>query len=163
MTLKWLMQMLMLNVIVATFNGFLINQLFIVHRKDRWASTGVVIGAITNICLNAVTIPLLGKFGAAVSTVLAECAIFLYASIKGRHMYPVTRLGKQVIQSVIACIPIVAVFELCKAKITSDLVTIALTVVGGAAGYFLIMILFRNPLVLDGIEKMKERFSRTPV
>ena len=29
------MQVLMLNVIVATFNSFLINQLFIVHRKDR--------------------------------------------------------------------------------------------------------------------------------
>ena len=78
-------------------------------------------------------------------------------------MYPVIRLGKQVIQSVIACIPIVGIFELCMAKNASDLVTIALTVVGGAAGYFLIMILFRNPVVLDGIEKMKERFSRTPV
>ena len=157
------MQVLMLNVIVATFNGFLINQLFIVHRKDKWASTGVVIGAVTNICLNAITIPLMGKFGAAISTVIAECAIFIYASIKAREMYPVTKLGKQVIQSVIACVPIVGIFELCSAKQFSDLLTVALTVAGGAIGYFVIMLLFRNQLVLDGIEKIRERFSRTSI
>lgn len=157
------MQVLMLNVIVATFNSFLINQLFIVHRKDQWASTGVVIGAVTNVCLNALTIPMYGKFGAAVSTVVAELAIFLYASIKGRHMYPVTKLGWQLGQSLVACIPIIGIYNWCARSQCSDILMISLTVVGGAIGYFLIMILFRNPLVLDGIEKIKERFSRTPV
>ena len=157
------MQVLMLNVIVATFNSFLINQLFIVHRKDRWASTGVVIGAVTNVCLNALTIPMYGKFGAAVSTVVAELAIFFYASIKGRHMYPVTKLGWQLGQSLVACLPIIGIYNWCARSQCSDILMISLTVVGGAIGYFLIMILFRNPLVLDGIEKIKERFSRTPV
>ena len=105
----------------------------------------------------------MGKFGAAISTVIAECAIFIYASIKAREMYPVTKLGKQVIQSVIACVPIVGIFELCSAKQFSDLLTVALTVAGGAIGYFVIMLLFRNQLVLDGIEKIRERFSRISI
>ena len=157
------MQVLMLNVIVATFNSFLINQLFIIHRKDRWASMGVVIGAVTNVCLNALTIPVYGKFGAAASTVAAELAIFIYASIKARHMYPITKLGRQLGQSLIACIPIVCCYNWCAHSQYSDLLTIALTVSIGAIGYFAIMILFRNRLVIDGIEKIKERFSRTPV
>ena len=78
-------------------------------------------------------------------------------------MYPVTKLGKQVLQSVIACVPIVGIFELCSAKQFSDLLTVALTVAGGAIGYFVIMLLFRNQLVLDGIEKIRERFSRTSI
>lgn len=152
------MKVLMLNVIVATFNGFLINQLFIVHRKDRWASCGVIIGALVNVCLNLITIPLYGKFGAAVSTVIAELSIFIYASIKGRKMYPVTKLGGQLLQSIVACVPIVGIYQLCERNGCADLLTIFVTVAGGAIGYFAILILLRNRLVMEGIGKIKERF-----
>lgn len=153
------LQILMLNVIIATFNSFLINQLFIVHRKDKWASSGVVIGAVTNVCLNAVTIPLLGKFGAAISTVAAELAIFLFASIMARKMFSVLKLAGQVLQSVIASVPIFLVYEGCIRAAWPDIVTIFVTVAVGAILYFVIMALFKNKLVLTGLDKIKEKIA----
>ncbi len=151
------LRVLMLNVIVATFNGFLINQLFIVHRKDKWASTGVVIGAITNICLNAITIPLYGKFGAAVSTVAAELAIFIYASIMARKMFSVIKLAGQLLQSVIASAPIILIYETCRKVVRTDIIIILITIAAGAVMYFIIMALFRNKLVLSAWYWVKEK------
>ena len=151
------LQILMLNVVIATFNSFLINQLFIVHRKDKWASTGVVIGAVTNICLNAITIPLYGKFGAAISTVMAELAIFIFASIMGRKLFSVVKLAGQVVQSVIACIPIFVIYKACIRSACTDIVTVFVTVLVGAGLYFIIMLLFGNKIVLSGWNRIKDR------
>lgn len=54
-------KILLINVIFATFNGFLVNLVCIVNRRDKTASHAVIIGAVVNVVLNTLFIYKLGK------------------------------------------------------------------------------------------------------
>lgn len=50
--------------------------------KERKYAVGVALAAIVNLSLNAILIPYFGLRGAAIATVAAECALFIYAYIE---------------------------------------------------------------------------------
>ena len=157
------LRILMLEVIISGVNGFLINQLFITYRKDKQASIAVVLGALAYFVMNAITIPIIGRNGAAVSTCLSELTIFLFACFAGREIFKVERLLKQVIQSVIATLPIVGLYAICVKLGCGSVAAILITVPLGALSYFGVLFILGNELLrslLAGVKIGKKNIEQ---
>lgn len=70
------MKILALNLIFSVLNGMMYYQIFVPNKKEKTACIGTMLGAIMNLILNAIFIPLLGIEGAALATMLAEMVVF---------------------------------------------------------------------------------------
>ena len=151
------LQLLMLEVLIALENGVLINQVFIAFRKDSWATLAVIIGAVTNLIANAILIPMYGKDGAAIGTIAAETAIFLFAIVRGRSLYRIEKVVPQLAQSVIACLPMVAIYFALHTAGAGMLVTVLATVVGGGALYLAALMFLKNDIMVMAWNKVINR------
>lgn len=151
------LRLLMIEVIISGVNGFLINQLFITYRKDKQASIAVVLGALANIIMNAITIPMIGRNGAAISTCLSELTIFIFACVAGREIFKVERLLKQVMQSLVATLTIVVLYAFCLMMGWGSIITILVTVPLGAAAYFGVLLIMKNKLLQDMLNGIRKK------
>ncbi len=154
------LQLLMFEVLFAIENGVLINQILINGRKDKWATTAVFLGAFSNLVANSALIPFFGKNGAAIGTLVAELSIFLYAVIRGRSLYKIEKVVPQLVQSLIACIPMVGMYFLLGAAGLSSLFTVLVTVGAGAILYFVVLLIMRNEPVVMGAKAVLSKLHR---
>jgi len=154
------LQILLMDVVFAAINGVVINQIFISYRKDKSASAAVIIGAVVNLILNSITIPLYGKEGAAFSTLISEIAIFTFACVVGRDIFKVGRVVKQIVQSIFACIPMVLIFFALEYIKAHNLIIIFGTIILGALTYFLVLFVMKNELVRDGYLYVKNEYRK---
>lgn len=151
------LRILLVNMVAASMNGFLINQLLIINRRDKLASMAVVFGAATNLILNFITIPKFGKEGAALSTCISELVIFTFACIVGRDIFKMSKLIPQILQSIIASTPMVLLY-LCLVRIGCTNATIVLTtILLGATLYFAILRLIKNDLAVEACQYIKRK------
>lgn len=153
------LQILLAQMLIAGFNGFLVNQLFMVNRKEKWGSTAVVLGAVTNLIMNLITIPRFGKNGAAISTVLSELMIFVFCIVVGKGLFDIRRVLKQLISSIFACIPMILIYIVLK-QVFSDFVLIIFTIILGAISYFGVLLFIKNELVIQGIKMLKSKIMK---
>ena len=72
-----LFQILMFKVPLMWVNGLVANAVLASNQEKRYLAS-VSIGAGTNFVLNLIMIPLWGMKGAAIATILSECAVFIY-------------------------------------------------------------------------------------
>jgi O-antigen/teichoic acid export membrane protein len=153
------LRILLTQMVFSCLNGFLVNQLFMTQRKEKWGSTAVVLGAITNLVMNSIAIPRCGMYGAALSTVASELVIFVYSIIRGRNIFDISRLGKQFFQSALACVPMVFIYYAIEKYMTHNIWIILWTMVLGAVSYFLVLMIMKNELVKSGIEKILDKIK----
>ena len=151
------LKILMVDLILASLNGIIVNQIFITRRKDIHASAAVVIGALCNLACNALTIPVWGKEGAAVSTVVSEAAMFVFVCIKGRNFFRIRSVCGQLLQSVAACVPMAVIIRGISSLAIANYQMLILSICACAAEYFVFLRLLRNPLVTGGLELLKNR------
>ena len=157
------LQILMIDLVFAALNGVMVNMIFITRRMDRQASAAVMIGALVNLISNAVTIPLWGRTGAAYSTVVSELAIFLFVCIRGRNVYQIRRVLKQVLQSAAACVLMAAAVLLIRKIDLPDLVSLLACVAAGALAYLAGLLVLKNDIVLFGIKEAGKKFKRRTI
>jgi O-antigen/teichoic acid export membrane protein len=151
------LKILMFDLVFSVVNGVLINQFFIINKKDRLATVAIVCGALANLILNSILIPEIGKYGAAISTCVSELVIFTFACLKGRDIIQIEKAGKQVGMSLVACIPMVGIFLLAEKLDLGDIGVIAVTVAAGAASYFAMLLLMKNELVQALLQSLRRR------
>ena len=154
------LQILLMDVVFAAINGVVINQIFMSYRRDKSASAAVILGAVVNLILNAITIPLYGKEGAAFSTLISEMAIFVFACIVGREFFKVGKIIKQICQSIFACIPMVGIYFVLVYLGLHDVLVIFGTIIIGAIFYFVVLFLIKNELINQGYSYIKETYRK---
>lgn len=141
------LRILLIDILFAAMNGFLVNQIFVSYRKDKLAGIATFLGAGVNLVFNAISIPLIGRNGAAISTCLAEMAIFLYCVIVIRKIFDARKLIRPTIEFFLASFLIVGVYALI-AHITSNIYLILIgTVALGALLYFVVLYVMKNDMM----------------
>ena len=135
------LKILLINVIFATFNGFLVNLVCIVNRRDKTASHAV------------------GKEGAAIATVCSEVAILIYTSVKCKDLISIKKMVFQCLQGLMGTISICAIYFVCKYRHCHDVITIGVTIIGGAIAYLFIMLLMKNDILIMGIQKIRHKIK----
>lgn len=149
------LQILMFDLVFLAANEVIINQIFIINKKDKIASIAIVLGSLINLILNAILIRIIGKYGAAISTCAAEVVILTFASIMGRDIFKLEKMFGQILQSLIASIPMVCIYFAVSSSGLGDLAIIGIMIVAGAITYLGALIIMKNKLITEMLTKVK--------
>ena len=71
-----------------------------------------------------------------------------------------TKVIKQVVQSVIACIPMVGIYLLLAEAGAHDIIVVLSTIFGGALLYFVMLFAIKNELIREGYSYIKEIYLK---
>jgi O-antigen/teichoic acid export membrane protein len=151
-----ILQILMFDLVFAVANGVIVNQIFIINKKDKLATTAIVSAAVVNLIMNTILIHFIGKYGAAISTCISELVIFGLCCVSGRDVLKIEKMGRQVLQSIAACVPMIIVYMVLNSAGVGDIWVILVTVILGAALYFGGLLLMKNELVSEAVKKFKK-------
>ncbi|MDE7345768.1 MAG: flippase [Muribaculaceae bacterium] len=114
-------------------------------------------GAIVNIILNIILIPLYGATGAAISTLIAEFIVFTLQAILGRNYYPFTWNSIVLIRYVVATILMGAVLQIVHTFLSNDVLQILISVPLGIAVYTIGLYCLNDDLLKDTIDFILKR------
>jgi len=138
-------QLLMASVAIALVNG-VFAPVLLATGHERALARSVTIGAIVNLSLNAVLIPLFGAAGAAVATIAAETGVFVSLSLHiSRRVGVPTLAWPRVLAAVASTAAMAAVLALV---LTDELVW--WRILGGAA-------VFCVAAALTGVVRVSDR------
>ncbi len=115
------------------------------RKKEKiifWATLG---GAISNLIINYLLIPVLSYDGAAIATVLAEAMVMLICIILGHKMIPFKGMMQGVWKYVIASVPMVIAYVLFqKVTFSSYLIYMLLMIIIGVVTYGIMLFNLRG-------------------
>lgn len=153
------LNILTIALLFSFIGGWIGNMMMIPSGKESMCLKTAVVSALVNVALNLVLIPRWGIYAAAATTAIAEF-IGTIAKIPyiDRRIH-IHGLGGMLKAPCIGGAVIIIISVVMDSVSSSDYVTAALTIVLGAAIYFLVLIAMRNEFVLgfllSAIEKWK--------
>ncbi|HQL99458.1 MAG TPA: flippase [Ruminococcus flavefaciens] len=125
------------------------------------SNKGIITGAVVNLILNAFMIPLLGANGAACASLIAELTItglYLYMSrdyFDRKHILRVS--WKKLISAVLMFAVVVTVRRMLH---INDIVLLVVQVASGAVTYGVCMLILRDSLLIDNLNKILSKLKR---
>lgn len=109
-------------------------------------------GAISNLIINYLLIPVLSYDGAAIATVLAEAMVMLICIILGHKMIPFKGMMQGVWKYVIASVPMVIAYVLFqKVTFSSYLIYMLLMIIIGVVTYGIMLLILGDELVREEV------------
>lgn len=148
-------QILSLNVAFSAIDGLLYYQVLIPHKKEIMACIGTAVGAVTNLILNALLIPVYGINGAALATLLSEASVFLMFMILLRKTIPLKEMFAETWKYIVASIGIILVVLGFKLIISNNIILLLVCIPIAAIVYFIILLAVRNSLAKDLLQDAK--------
>ena len=94
---KILIAGLSISVIFITWANITRTQYLIPNKRDKVYVISTIVGAITNLILNLILIPIWGSFGAVVGTIGAETSVFITQYIFVRRVFNISRYLKPIL------------------------------------------------------------------
>lgn len=154
-------RILTINLFFSPINGFIAYQIFMPNKKQNiifWATLG---GAISNLIMNFAFIPFLSYDGAAIATVLAECAVMMICVILGRKMIPFKGMFRGAWKYVYAAIPMVIGYLILRElAIPSRILYLVFMVLVGMITYGGMLLLLRDELMLEEVKNILQKIKR---
>lgn len=150
------LKILGIALIFAICSSLFTNCVLIVNNQEKKCLIATCISALTNIILNLILLPFMGIIGAAITTIIAEfanCMIQVYYSkdyLKWKELNK-----KPVYICLIGGILILIICRLVNMLLLSKYVKMIIAIIGSACIYLIILIIFRHPIVIDFLVKLK--------
>lgn len=145
--------LLIISVSLAYVTGF---SYLIPTNQQNVYTVSVSIAALVNLVMNSVLIPQYGAIGAAIASVSAETIgtlIQLCYCFINKQLIP-KKVFASVWKYLIASIGMYTVVILVKARLTMSIQNLFILIFIGAICYFLILIIFRDYLIMSFIKKL---------
>jgi O-antigen/teichoic acid export membrane protein len=138
---------------ISLSNVFGTQYLLPIGRTKEYTRS-VILGALTNFCLNALLMPKFGAFGAITGSVIAELMVTLtqWLSIRGQLDlgFRVREVTKYVIASLVMMLPVHFIGEAMGPRFTTNLIQIA----AGVIVYFGLLTLMKDDFHMNLIRKV---------
>ena len=154
------LQILSLALIVCLF-GWLYNSCALLpcgrEKKLFWIT---LVSGLLNVGLNILLIPRFRENAAAFTTLLAELCSMMLCIRCSRGLVTVSADRRTVGSVLCGCVGIVLVCTGVKALALPNLICILAAVLGSVAAYAVILLGMKNPLVLEYLEKVKQKFRK---
>lgn len=135
-------------------------QYLIPGKRDRHFTRAILIGAVTNFALNIPLIFRFGARGAVIASVAAEAVVTLVMLGTVRRDFSLSRLFLPVWRPAVGTAAMAAALFPLAAYFTPSVSHTLLLALIGAALYFLLLLLLRDPLLWDVLAKAKEKLKR---
>lgn len=150
-------------VVIKGFGDLLCYQLSIAtgHEKERLSA--YALAAVVNVCLNALLIPIIGRNGAAIASVVSEFMLNTVQFIKMKKIVAYKIEFKYISQAVKSsfamsiCILVVINFKL------NDILTLLLGFIIGVSCYVLTNYFMKNEIVYTIIGKLKKLLDKPKI
>lgn len=150
------LKMLSILVLTMSLNSVLGVQLLISIGKEQKYAIATTTGAIVNVLVNLVSIPMYGVLGACISSILSECIVFIISFVHAKEYLEFKQIGKDnfvpLISSVFMYILILGV-RVVELNIG---VRLAIEVILGAGFYFSMMLISKNEIMWMIVAKLKK-------
>lgn len=144
--------------IFAIFAWILSDCVLIPAKREQKVLISTIVSAIINVVFNLIFIPLLAENAAAISTVLSELTIFLvnyfFSRDIVRNIFFSRTFLSNIMNSLIGCIGIVVICSMIEFYFHSLILIVILAVSFSVVAYTLILLLLRNPYVVDILKSL---------
>lgn len=132
-------------------------------KKEKAVFQATAISAIVNILLNFIFIPWLGINGAAITTIIAEAIVCFMSILYSRRDIRLEGIKKNLLSVSIACAGIAIIGILTHRFIDVFYIRLFVTVVVSVIIYVVSLIVLRNDMVLETVQKYTKRFRAKKV
>lgn len=160
----WLIVGLSVTIPFIAFANVIRTQYLIPEKKDREYLTSVIIGAVINLILNTIFIPIFGARGAVIGTIAAEMSVCIVQAFVVRRELPIIRYVLKALPflgfGIIMTVPLKLIEELLGCHIYTLLLQVA---IGGSLYLVLCAIYFsktKNAVFLSTISQVRNRFHK---
>lgn len=129
----------------------------VIYGKERNILYATIAGAIINFSLNQLMIPFLNNNGAAIASIASEVIvtiILMYSSLK---FVRIKLINKNLITEIISSIIMMLVVYMINRMIGNMLICLIISLILGVFSYILSLIILRNEIVFDALNKIKNR------
>ena len=157
------LQILGIALVFAIFGGLSTSVLNVTTCREKENLTATVIGAVLNAALNLFFIPLFYQNGAAFTTLLAECVVFLYCFVRfpnKSQFIDLKTVGKNLIHGLIGSGTIILLSSLIRLIPMNPLVRLFAVVLASVLVYAAELFLLKNQIFLDAAGKMLRKVRR---
>lgn len=151
---------LSIAVFFALFSTFYSSCVLNPHNKEQITLNGALIGAGVNLLLNFIAIPMFKENGAAMTTLIAEIAVFLFYLKYTRKYFKHRGIGSSIIKTVIGSCGIILILTALSDFHANVLIRVIIKVVFSALIYFAIELILKNKVVVDIYEELLHKCKR---
>ena len=154
------LQLLSPLVFTMSMNSVLGIQLLIPLGREKDYAVATTAGAMINVAVNIIVIPQIGVIGACVSSLAAECVVFMIAFVKSKDYLDIKGILKDNIIPLISSITmffVVLQFQRININATARLF---MEVLIGGAFYFVCMLISKNEMMNLIIRKLMKKVLR---
>lgn len=149
-------QILAVSIISVALSGFFGNQVLVTVGKEKTVMLSTMLGAAANVCLNSILIPCMGISGAAIASVITELGVAAFQMFNLRNSYLPKTEGKFWLSVGISIAIMSGFVLLMKALIANSIIRVAVAIVAGVIGYTIGLLITRNEVVFEIINKIQQ-------
>lgn len=140
-------------ILLTSYNSILGVQLLLAVKKDKQYTIATVTGAITNVVLNIILIPIYGIYGACITSLISETIVFIIESYYSKQYIKIKKVIKENAKAFIASIIMFIICNLlCLLKINS-IIVLGIQIVLSVLIYFGIMFIIKDEMCIEIINK----------
>lgn len=146
-------------ILMIGFSNVIGTQYLLPTKKQKEFTMSVILGAIVNFILNSILIKLYKSVGASIATVLAETTVTGVQLYSVRNEYSIKKIIKLINKYFVASIVMFAVSMLIGLFVKNNLLSIIGQVVASVCVYFGILIILKDKMIIEGLEKLRRKFE----
>ena len=144
-------------VVFIPFSAATNQQTFVPMGKEKLILTSTMIGAITNFLCNLWLIPRYAENGAAIATVLAECAVAIVCFFNARRFFNMKEVLQKIWQYILAAISMVVIVLIVQQWNIQYVLRLCIAIVISAVSYLAVLIAVKNIYVWKIIERIIQK------
>lgn len=158
------MKIMLCVLIFCMVNNFLANQVFVAYKLESQVFRILMFGAVENIILNIILIPMWAENAAALTTLLTEMSVFILLVYQSGKIIDLKEVFSESGQLVLASFMFVLVYLLTSQFCDSDILQIVIVIFIGGGCYCGSLLLMKNSTMLwfigEGKKLIKKYIAR---
>ena len=156
-----LMQILAPLILIIGISNVIGLQYLLPYHKDRQYTIAIVIGALTNLCLNIPLIYFLGALGAALATIVAELVVTSVMLIMASKHLSLIKIFAMSFKPILATILMSLVIYPLSLVLSSSILNTFIIVLCGFVVYGLSILILRDSLIVDILRSIKHKLKHS--
>lgn len=151
------LRILSLALFFSLISAFYTNCILLPYKLENKILLITSAAAVANILLNVWLIPVGGATGAAMTTLISEVIVASWShKIASKYLVTQKRLPRDATSLLVGGICIIAICFVSKKIFCNSMISVVIAVIISAIVYLLILILFKNSIIMDEMEKCRK-------
>lgn len=138
------------------FSNLFGTQVLLTYGAEKKLVGCTIAGAVINICLNAILIPLFAQNGAAIASVISETVVTILAMFFSSKYIKIYLEKRFVISVVVSSIGLLITVSIIQVLINNSVIKLLLSIILGGAVYLGLSICSKNPVISELLALIKK-------